>query len=78
MTAPKFVHEFWMDAGLCAQTDPDAFYPEKGETTRDAKRICVRCVVSDDCLAYAIRRQEPYGIWGGLSERERRRLTRQR
>lgn len=65
----------WMRRGLCAQTDPESFFPEKGGTTRDAKRVCQSCPVRTDCLDYALEHQERFGIWGGLSERERRRLT---
>ena len=64
----------WMDDGICAQTDPDAFYPEKGGSTREAKRICLGCEVKDECLQYALEHRERFGIWGGLSERERRKL----
>ena len=64
----------WQTDALCAQTDPEAFFPEKGGSTRDAKRICASCDVRDRCLEYALRNDERFGIWGGLSERERRRL----
>nr|MDQ3611070.1 WhiB family transcriptional regulator [Actinomycetota bacterium] len=50
--------------------------PEKGGSTREAKRICVGCDVKGDCLEYALGQDERFGIWGGLSERERRRLKR--
>ena len=66
----------WQDRALCAQTDPEAFFPEKGGSTREAKRICVGCEVRDECLEYALEHDERFGIWGGLSERERRRLKR--
>jgi WhiB family redox-sensing transcriptional regulator len=66
----------WQDQALCAQTDPEAFFPEKGGSTREAKRVCSRCDVRDECLDYALARDERFGIWGGLSERERRRLKR--
>jgi WhiB family redox-sensing transcriptional regulator len=66
----------WMAQGLCAQTDPEAFFPEKGGSTRDAKRTCMTCDVRTECLDYALEHQERFGIWGGLSERERRTLTR--
>jgi len=67
----------WRELALCAQTDPEAFFPEKGGSTREAKRICVGCEVRGDCLEYALAHDERFGIWGGLSERERRRLKRQ-
>jgi WhiB family transcriptional regulator, redox-sensing transcriptional regulator len=66
----------WQDRALCAQTDPEAFFPEKGGSTREAKRICTTCPVRDECLEYALGNDERFGIWGGLSERERRRLKR--
>ena len=66
----------WQDTALCAQTDPEAFFPEKGGSTREAKRICVGCEVKQECLEYALMQDERFGIWGGLSERERRRLKR--
>ena len=66
----------WQENALCAQTDPEAFFPEKGGSTREAKRICVSCEVKSECLDYALANDERFGIWGGLSERERRRLRR--
>lgn len=68
------VEQEWHDQALCAQTDPEAFFPEKGGSTREAKRICQACGVRDECLEYALVNDERFGIWGGLSERERRRL----
>ena len=64
----------WQERALCAQTDPEAFFPEKGGSTREANRICQSCEVRDECLEYALEHDERFGIWGGLSERERRRL----
>jgi WhiB family redox-sensing transcriptional regulator len=64
----------WQSDALCAQTDPEAFFPEKGGSTRDAKRVCGACNVKAQCLEYALANDERFGIWGGLSERERRRL----
>ncbi len=66
----------WQERALCAQTDPEAFFPEKGGSTREAKRICGGCDVRAECLDYALAHDERFGIWGGLSERERRRLRR--
>ncbi|GAA4769240.1 MULTISPECIES: WhiB family transcriptional regulator [Microbacterium] len=66
----------WQSDALCAQTDPEAFFPEKGGSTRDAKRICSSCDVRAQCLDYALQNDERFGIWGGLSERERRKLKR--
>ena len=64
----------WQERALCAQTDPEAFFPEKGGSTREAKRVCLSCEVRVECLDYALAHDERFGIWGGLSERERRRL----
>ncbi|ADG97109.1 transcription factor WhiB [Segniliparus rotundus DSM 44985] len=66
----------WQENALCAQTDPEVFFPEKGGSTREAKRICLNCEVKNDCLEFALQNDERFGIWGGLSERERRRLRR--
>ena len=66
----------WQDRALCAQTDPEAFFPEKGGSTREAKLVCRSCEVRTECLEYALEHDERFGIWGGLSERERRRLKR--
>jgi WhiB family redox-sensing transcriptional regulator len=68
--------ESWRLDALCAETDPEAFFPEKGGSTREAKRVCSGCAVRDECLEYALANDERFGIWGGLSERERRRLRR--
>ena len=66
---------FFADA-LCAQTDPEVFFPEKGGTTKEAKRICARCEVRAARLTFAMEGDERFGVWGGLSERERRNLRR--
>ena len=62
----------WQERALCAQTDPEAFFPEKGGSTREAKKVCLTCDVRTDCLESALEKDERFGIWGGLSERERR------
>jgi len=64
----------WQERALCSQTDPEAFFPEKGGSTREAKKICTGCEVRAECLEYALAHDERFGIWGGLSERERRKL----
>jgi WhiB family redox-sensing transcriptional regulator len=68
----------WRQAALCAETDPEAFFPEKGGSTREAKRVCTGCPVLTQCLEFALDNDERFGIWGGLSERERRRIRLQR
>ena len=65
---------WWWFAGLCGQTDPELFFPEKGGSVRAAKAVCAGCPVRAECLEYALAHDERYGVWGGTSERERRRL----
>ena len=64
----------WQDMANCLGVDPDLFFPERGASTREAKEVCKGCVVRDDCLEYALANGEKFGIWGGMSERERRRI----
>ena len=68
----------WQARANCMGVDPDLFFPERGASTREAKEVCRGCVVRDDCLEYALDNGEKFGIWGGMSERERRRLRRAR
>lgn len=70
----------FLGAGVCAQTDPELFFPEKGETSkaRQAKRLCETCEVRDECREYAVRRGEPFGIWGGTTADERRHIRAER
>ncbi len=68
----------WQDHANCLGVDPDLFFPERGASTREAKEVCRGCVVREDCLEYALANGEKFGIWGGLSERERRRIRRAR
>lgn len=64
----------WTLDAVCASTDPEIFYPEKGGSTREAKKVCAGCPVAAECLQYALDNQERFGVWGSLSERERRHL----
>ena len=68
----------WQEYANCLGVDPDLFFPERGASTREAKEVCRGCVVRDDCLEFALINGEKFGIWGGMSERERRRIRRQR
>jgi WhiB family redox-sensing transcriptional regulator len=68
----------WQDFANCLGVDPDLFFPERGASTREAKEVCRGCVVREECLEYALANGEKFGIWGGMSERERRRIRRQR
>lgn len=66
----------WMAAAECNGLDTEAFFPARGENVRTAKDVCAQCCVRLECLAYAIDNNERYGVWGGRSERERRRMRR--
>jgi len=70
--------ETWWGFANCLGVDSDLFFPERGASTKEAKEVCRGCVVREDCLEYALDHGEKFGIWGGMSERERRRLRRQR
>jgi len=60
---------------LCLEVaSPALFFPERGDSTEPAKAVCARCLVRAECLAYALAEHIQHGIWGGTSERERRRL----
>lgn len=71
-------HPAWMRKARCLDADPEVFFPDKGGSTREAKRICNACEVQQACLEWALEHDERFGIWGGTSERERRRLRRER
>jgi WhiB family redox-sensing transcriptional regulator len=64
----------WQDSAPCAESDPEAWFPEKGGTAVPAKRICARCEVKEECLRYALEHEIQFGVWGGLSSDERRPL----
>lgn len=67
----------WQEQAICPQTDPDAFYPDHPlSAARDAKRVCARCPVTQQCLAHALNTDEPHGVWGGKTRSERRRMAR--
>lgn len=72
-----FDRQSWADDALCRQIgDVELFFPEKGGSVREAKHVCLSCDVRPECLEYALFNRERYGIWGGLSERERRQMAR--
>lgn len=86
MSAPDFEYTHasfieldttWHTDALCAQVDTDIFFPEKGGSTKEAKRICGDCLVQAECLSYALATGERFGIWGRMSERDRRRIKTQ-
>lgn len=68
----------WMADGACNSTDLSLFFPERGDSVTAAKAICAACTVRDTCREYALDHGIKHGIWGGTSERDRRRIRRQR
>jgi WhiB family redox-sensing transcriptional regulator len=68
----------WWARAECKGVDPELWFPDRGGDTRPAKEVCRGCVVRKQCLEYALAGGERFGIWGGMSERERRALRRQR
>lgn len=64
----------WVEQAACLGVDPDLFFPERGDqlSGSKAREVCERCAVQRDCRDYALQVGEPFGIWGGLSEPERR------
>lgn len=65
----------WQDLALCAETDPDSFFPEHGGGTSNvAKRVCMSCEVRSECLEYALLNDIRFGVWGALNVNERERL----
>ncbi len=79
-TDNRLTPEPWSEKAACLQVDPEMFFGEDGMFREDAKRLCnTKCEVVAECLAYALENRERWGVWGGLSEIERRRiLTRRR
>ncbi len=78
MMIPTAHERGWQERANCLGVDPDLFFPERGASTKEAKAVCNGCEVRLECLEYALAHGEKFGIWGGMSERERRRLRRQR
>jgi len=68
----------WMAKGKCAQMSPSTFFPNDGVGVEVARRICADCSVKAPCLEYALTNRIDHGVWGGTSERERRRILRKR
>jgi WhiB family redox-sensing transcriptional regulator len=68
----------WMAAGKCHELPPEIFFPSDGIGVQEAQRICAECPVAEACLEYALANRIDHGVWGGRSERERRRILRRR
>jgi WhiB family redox-sensing transcriptional regulator len=74
LPAREETREEWMDYAACLYVDPEAFFPEKGDSQTAPKRVCAGCDVRAQCLAYALEHNEQDGIWGGVSARQRRHM----
>ena len=68
----------WQSKGLCALSYDPRFFPNRGDSNKEAKEICARCPVQEICLEHALTKPERFGIWGGKSERERQVIRKQR
>ena len=68
----------WREHAACLGADTDLWYPERGERTAEAKAVCAACPVRAECLAFALDNGEKFGVWGGKSERQRRRMRSER
>ena len=68
----------WMAEGNCRDEPPSMFFPSDGVGVDLARQLCATCPVREPCLEYALRNRIDHGVWGGTSERERRRILRQR
>lgn len=68
----------WMQKGKCRELPPETFFPSDGVGVEIARRICADCPVKESCLEYALHNRIEHGVWGGASERERRRIARRR
>jgi WhiB family redox-sensing transcriptional regulator len=66
----------WMAEGVCRSVDPEIWFPPRGDSNRTAKQICRKCSVRPECLEYALVHDERFGVWGGMSEGDRRKLKR--
>ena len=68
----------WMSRGACAEMEPSFFFPSDGVGVTRARKICAECQVRPACLEYALEHRIEHGVWGGASERERRRILKSR
>ncbi len=76
---PDDVAPTWQEFAECVSYAGRVdFFPARGESVRDAKEVCAACCVRSECLDFALRMKVAHGVWGGLSERERRNLRRER
>ena len=69
--------DVWQERSACFGIDPDVFFPISEEEAGPALAFCSACTIRSECLSWALKNGERYGVWGGLTEQQRRRLTRQ-
>jgi WhiB family transcriptional regulator, redox-sensing transcriptional regulator len=69
--------DVWQERSACFGIDPDVFFPISEEEAGPALAFCSACTIREECLSWALKNGERYGVWGGLTEQERRRLSRQ-
>lgn len=74
----EFLRERWMERAACADLPCDMFFPSDGAGVIKAQRVCAKCPVTVQCLEYALKNQVDHGVWGGCSERKRRRILKAR
>ena len=74
----EFLRERWMERAACADLPCDMFFPSDGSGVIKAQRVCARCPVTVPCLEYALKNKVDHGVWGGCSERKRRRILKAR
>ncbi len=72
------MNQQWQSKAACQGLDPEIFYPLDDEDATEAKTVCAGCAVREACLEHALGYREKEGVWGGATERERRRIIRQR
>lgn len=68
----------WMQRAACREMNPETFHPHRGEDSRPAKKVCAGCPVREECLEWSFVSREKQGVWGGLSERQRRSTRRKK
>lgn len=78
MSKPDETETDWMAYGNCAHQPPSLFFPSDGVGVEVARRVCADCPVQELCLEYALTHRIDHGVWGGCSERERRRILKRR
>lgn len=69
-----YPHENWMDTAICRSLDSSLFFPEDGQRSAEAKLVCSTCIHQSACLEYAVQHGIRDGVWGGVAERDRRKM----